>query len=368
MQLTLTRLSCPSCGAPLTFQPGAVSVRCPFCDTETLLGGRSDLTDVSVETRQVAPFTSTAEAFQQALLVWLSEGDYTPDDILEQALLKEHSGIFLPVWRLTGELHADFSASAGYDRKVEKVVERTDADGNVTRDVQRRTVTDWRPFRGEATAPYRVWVLGSASVPESLQDWAETVTSGCEAWQELSPDLLGDHLVEEFGVDADAALAGRGRASVEKTARERCEERVPGDRMKDLTMEVRTRDERAEPYLHPFWFAAFEYGGQTFPVGMSGRDLTQSTGERPVDADRQARVTALRRPWKISLAVTIVATVIGLCAGIAPGIVALIIGGIVTAVLGWSARKKVDAIFEASHAVRQRVLERVQGAVSGAAD
>lgn len=361
MKLTLTRLSCPSCGAPLTFQPGVLAVRCPFCDTETLVGERSDLTDVKVETRQVAPFTTTPEAFQQALLAWLSDGDFTPDDILEQALLTEHTGIFLPVWRLTGELHADFTASAGYDRTVEKIIERHQEDGSVRRDVRHETVTDWRPFRGEATAPYAVWVLGSGSVPDGLQGWAEDVAADCGEWAELSPELLGGHLVEEFGVDADAALAGRGRAGVERTAKARCEERVPGDRMKDLSMQVRTRDERAEPHLHPFWFAAFEYGGETFPVGFSGRDLSKATGTRPVDADRKARVTAIARPWKISLAVTVVATIIGLCAGVFPGLIALVAGGITTGGLAWSAHKKTQAILEASRAVRQRVLEKVRG-------
>lgn len=360
MQLTLTRLSCPSCGAPLSFRPGMVAVRCPFCDTETLLGGRDDLAEVSVETRQVAPFSTTPEAFQQALLAWLSEGDFTPDDILEQALLTEHTGLFLPVWRLSGELHADFTVSAGYDREVEKIIERRQDDGSVRRDVRHETVTDWRPFRGEATAPYAVWVLGSGSVPEALQGWAEDVAEACEAWQELTPELLGGHLVEEFGVDADAALAGRGAKGVQRTAEARCKERVPGDRTKDLKVDVRTRDERAEPHLHPFWFAAFEYGDRTYPVGMSGRDLSKATGERPVDADRKARVTALARPWKISLAVTLVVTVIGLCAGVFPGIIALVVGGITTGGFVWSAHKKTQVILEASRAVRRRVLERVQ--------
>ena len=365
MQLTLTRLSCPSCGAPLSFRPGMVAVRCPFCDTETLLGGRGDLTEVQVETRQVAPFASTPEAFQQALLAWLSEGDFTPDDILEQALLTEHTGLFLPVWRLSGELHADFTASAGHDRKIEKIIERQRDDGSVRRDVRHETVTDWRPFRGEATAPYAVWVLGSGSVPESLQGWAEDVAAACEDWEELTPELLGGHLVEEFGVDADAALAGRGLAGVHRAAEARCKERVPGDRMRDLQMDVRTRDERAEPHLHPFWFAAFEYGGQAYPVGMSGRDLSKATGTRPVDADRKARVTALARPWKISLAVTLVVTVIGLCAGVVPGLIGLVVGGITTGGLAWSAHGKTQAILEASRAVRRRVLERVRGASGG---
>lgn len=362
MQLTLTRLSCPSCGAPLSFQAGVAAVRCPFCDTQTLLGGRDDLAEVSVETRQVAPFSTTPAAFQQALLAWLSEGDYTPDDILEQALLTEHTGLFLPVWRLTGELHADFTASAGYDRQVEKIIERRREDGSVRRDVRHETVTDWRPFRGEATAPYCVWVLGSGSVPDGLQSWAEEVAAACGEWQELTPELLGGHLVEEFGVDAAAALAGRGAAGVQRAAEARCTERVPGDRMKDLEVSVRTRDDRAEPHLHPFWFAAFEYGGRAFPVGMSGRDLGKATGERPIDADRKARVTALGRPWKVSLAVTLVATVLGLCAGVFPGIVALVAGGITTGGLAWSAHTRTRAILEASRAVRLRVLERVRGA------
>ena len=129
---------------------------------------------------------------------------------------------------------------------------------------------------------------------------------------------------------------------------------------------MRTRDERAEPHLHPFWFAAFEYGGETFPVGMSGRDLTTATGERPVDAERKARVVALGRPWKVSMAITAVATVVGLCAGGLPGLVAMVGGGILTGGLYWTAHKKTKALLEASRAVRQQVLARVSGGDSAA--
>ncbi len=368
MQLTLTRLSCPSCGAPLRFAPGTAVVVCPFCDSKTLLTGRSDLVDSAVETRQVAPITTTADAFQRKLLAWLSDGDYTPDDILQKALLTEHAGLFLPFWRLSGEFHARFTASAGYDHQVEKVIERRRDDGSVDRRVTMETRTEWRPMSGEATGSYAVWVVGSASIPDELRDFVEAVMADATDLRELEPGLLDGNLVEDFGVDADTALASRGRGKIQGRVVETCRGRVPGDRCKDLAVQFDTRSEAAEPALHPFWIAAFEYDGESFPVAFSGRDLGRVQGRRPVDKGRKDAVAKLHKPWKWSLGVTLVLSLLGFCAGVFPGIVALLVGGITTGGLLWTASRDTRALLEASKDVRRRVLERVQATGRPAGD
>lgn len=363
MSVSLTRLACPSCAAPLSFPVGVAVLRCPYCGTETVLEGRQ-LPAAEVESRQVAPFSSTAEAFQQALLEWLSEGDYTPDDILEKALVTEFSGLFLPVWKLSGEYHATFTARAGIDREVQKIVEKKRDDGSIDRKVKTETKTDWRPMSGEATGPYTVWTLGSSTLPEGLRDWAEETASACTAWQDLTPELLEGNLVEEFAISAAEARGDRAQAAIRSLAEDRCRERVPGDRVKDLSVDFRTRDNTEERYLHPFWLASFEYGEKRYLVGMSGRNLATAHGERPVDAAREAAVKALNRPWKISLGVTGAGALVGFCAGGAPGIVAALVGGAVTAVLFFRAKSKVRALLDASKAVRKRVLDRMRSGVA----
>jgi LSD1 subclass zinc finger protein len=360
VQLTLTRLSCPSCGAPLTFTPGTSVVVCPFCDARTLIENQSELADVAIESRQVAPSTTDVADFQQSLLAWLSEGDFTPDDILEKALVTKHTGLFLPLWKLSGEFHARFTASAGYDRQVQRIIERKQDDGSMRRDVRHVTETDWRPMSGEATGPFTAWILASASVPQELRGWAEEVAASCQDWEELEPSLLEDHLVEEFGVTPEVALADAKERKLTAVVAETCKARIPGDRSKDLQAQFTTRDEVNERFLHPFWFAAFQYEGDTFPVAFSGRDLTLCTGTRPVDKKRKARVTAIGRPWKMSLVATLVCTVLGFCAGGIPGVIALVVGGIFTGGLLWSAHTKKTALLNASKAVRQRVLDKVR--------
>jgi LSD1 subclass zinc finger protein len=360
VQLTLTRLSCPSCGAPLTFSPGTTVVVCPFCHARSLIENHGELADVAIESRQIAPSTTDVAAFQQQLLAWLSEGDLTPDDILESVLVTKHTGLYLPLWRLTGEFHAQFTASAGYDRQVERIIERKQPDGSMRRDVRHVTETDWRPMSGEATGPFTAWILASGSVPDELRSWAEDVAANCEDWRELEPSLLEDHLVEEFGVTPEVALADAKERKLPERVAETCKARIPGDRSEDLQAQFTTRDEVNEGFLHPFWFAAFQYDGDTFPVAFSGRDLSLCTGTRPVDKKRKARVDAIGRPWKMSLTATLVCTVLGFCAGGVPGIIAMIVGGIFTTGLLWTAHMKKTALLKASKAVRQRVLERVR--------
>jgi hypothetical protein len=125
MGLVLARLSCHNCGAPLEIDPQAPVARCPFCDTELALShaeraGREVTVD-EVD-RLTVPFSVDRAAFERAWLAWLADGDLTPDDVIERALLQEHVGLLVPVYRFRGAWRTAWTATAGFDHTDEEVV------------------------------------------------------------------------------------------------------------------------------------------------------------------------------------------------------------------------------------------------------
>ena len=365
MQLALTRLSCPSCGGPLQVGRGTTTVACPFCGAVTSLGGQA-LADASVDARHIAARTVDPDAFQRALLRWLSEGDYTPDDILQRALVTRHSSVLLPLWHVKGTFQCRFSAEAGFDHTVERVVERERRDGRVDRRVERDTKTDWRQFSGEVSGPFDVWACATAAVPEPLVAFVEEVGAACDDWLPVERGLiegqLEEQLVEGFARSPTEAMAAPGPAArLAAVAEAAAVAGVPGDRHRSLRVDVSTRDEVALACLHPFWLATLKYGGEPFPVGLSGRDDAKIAGLRPEDSGRKEAVARLRRPWKIALATTVVLTVAGICLGVVPGIGVGIVGAVITGFLGWRGHRAAAALLEQSRAVRREVLARMEG-------
>jgi hypothetical protein len=365
VQLAITRLSCPACGAPIQVGRGTSSVACPYCGGVARVGGATASSDATIEARHAARRTVSAEAFQRRLLRWLSEGDYTPDDLLERALVTHHSSVLLPVWHVRGTFHARFKAEAGFDAVRERVVERRRADGRTERRTETHTVTDWRAVDGEVTGPFEAWACASPVVPAPIVAFVEEVAQRCDAWEPVSEALLADQRIEGFDAGPRDALAAPGPAErLRKVVEAAAARRVPGDRHRALTVTFETRDEDALACLHPFWLASFRYAGAVFPVAVSGRDDAAAHGQRPEDTARKAEVEKLARPWKVALGVTAALTLAGVCLGVAPGLVALAVGGSVTAALGWRARRRRIAILERSRAARAAVLARIGGAAA----
>lgn len=365
MQLALTRLSCPSCGGPLQVGRGTTTVACPFCGAVTSLGGQA-LVDASVDARHIAARTVDPEVFQRALLRWLSEGDYTPDDILQRALVTRHSSVLVPLWHVKGIFQCRFSAEAGFDHTVERVVERERRDGRVDRRVERDTKTDWRDFSGEVSGPFDVWACATAAIPEPLVAFVEEVGAACDEWLPVEPALLEEQLVEGFARSPTEAMAAPAPAArLSAVAEGAAAAGVPGDRHRSLRVDVSTRDEDALACLHPFWIATFTYGGAQFPAAVSGRDDAKLAGVRPEDAGRKEAVARLRRPWKIALATTLVLTVVGICLGVIPGIVVGLVGAVITGFLGWRGHRDVEALLARSRAVRREVLTRMEAGIGG---
>lgn len=365
MQLALTRLSCPSCAAPLQVGRGTTTVACPFCGGVTSLGGQT-LVDASVDARHIAARTVDPDVFQRTLLRWLSDGDYTPDDILQRALVHRHSSVLVPLWHVKGTFQCRFSAEAGFDHTVERVVERERKDGRVERRVEHDTRTDWRNFSGEASGRFDVWACATPTIPEPLVAFVEEIGAACNAWLPVEPALLEEQLVEGFARSPTEAMSAPGPAGrLSAVAEAAAVAGVPGDRHRSLRVDTSTRDEDALACLHPFWIATFTYGGGQFPVGVSGRDDARVAGVRPEDLGRKEAVARLRRPWKIALATTIVLGVAGICLGVIPGVAVGIVGAIVTAFLGWRGHTQVEALLERSRAVRREVLGRIEGGMGG---
>ena len=77
----LSKISCDSCGAELIFNPSSQTTLCNFCgSTFEIEKAEKDVEIMSPDA--ILPFSVSKEEFKNGVMEFLSEGDYTPDDIL----------------------------------------------------------------------------------------------------------------------------------------------------------------------------------------------------------------------------------------------------------------------------------------------
>jgi len=358
--MQLTQLSCPQCGAPFRLLPGASMATCPFCEAAIAVesGGGGE---VSEEVAQVRPFTVDEGTFQRVLLEWLAAGDYTPDDILQKVMVTRHSGVFVPLRRVSGEYRALFSASIGYDREEAYTEVRKKSDGSKERVNKTRTVTDWRPMNGEASETFELVLLASRRVPERLRGWVEARASSCtDGTVALTPPALEGHALEPFELSCDEVMKARGRPQLDAQVEARCESRAPGDRVKDLNVDYTLRDVTDAQLYHPLWLAAFGYGGETYHFALCGRTPGEMSGRRPEDRARREQVKALYKGPKTAAIIWALVGVLGIFLALIPTIIAVLVGIPMTIYMYSQAKKKEKDLLKRSKDLRQEILARVQ--------
>ena len=168
--------------------------------------------------------------------------------------------------------------------------------------------------------------------------------------------------MEPFDQTADEVYATRGKSSLSGQVRQVCRNMVQGDKCKDLRTEFSIRERDDSHHYAPFWIASLKYKGETFTYVRAGSGGHLSDGSRPVDEERKKAVEAQMKPVWIAGIVTVVVGLTGFIPFfmLVPFAVAGILGLPLTIFMYFRAKKNQKAILAKSHAVRQKLLEKVQ--------
>jgi hypothetical protein len=301
-QLNLKKIGCSSCGAELIFDPGTQMTNCNFCGSKFEIDKVQDEEIVTPD--GILPFQVTKENYEHAVLTWLSEGDYTPDDILNSTIFDSVNGVYLPMWFFKGTYNGNWSASSGYDRREtylakegSKLVERT------------RTVTDWRPSNGNCSGIFDC--LAFAGVGKGIKNDIAIYSHGTTFNRgELKPYdskyTLGFNLIE-YTVDEIDTWETLGKTQADSYVESITKGRIPGDRYKDFYLDVLYTKEKPLRTYVPFWITNYKYNDSEFHVYMDGTTTTRIQGVRPVDEDRKKEVNKKYIPGHIGCGITIFA-------------------------------------------------------------
>lgn len=300
-QINLKKIGCSSCGAELIFDPGTQMTNCNFCGSKFEIDKAQD--EEIVVPDGILPFQVTKEDYEHAVLSWLSEGDYTPDDILNSTIFDSVNGVYLPMWFFKGTYNGNWSASSGYDRletyiakSGNKLVERT------------RTVTDWRPSNGNCSGIFDC--LAFAGVGKGIKNDIAIYSHGTTFNRgELKPYdskyTLGFNLIE-YTVDEIDTWETLGKAQADRYVESLTKGRIPGDRYKDFYLDVLYTKEKPLRTYVPFWITNYKYNNSEFHVYMDGTTTSRIQGVRPVDENRKKEVNKKYIPGHIGCVSSII--------------------------------------------------------------
>ena len=347
----LQEFPCQSCGAKLTYKPGAGALMCPYCGTKqdiaapeapiveySLAEGLSrarksragDLAERGVEmecngcgaravvTKQSdhcafcgSPMVVEVQSDEELILPesllpfqvddkratdefkkWVASRWFAPNDLKERARSQGMDGVYLPHWTFDSQTTTRYTGQRG--EHYWETETYTDSEGN--RQERRVRKTNWYPASGTVHVPFDdVLVCASKTLPRKLVEALEPWDLG--GLQSYQPAYLAGFVTERYTVELQEGFE-RAEERMEPQIRSAIDRDIGGDTQRILSMNVRHSDTTFKHLLLPLWISSFRYGEKVYRVVINAR-----TGE-----------VAGERPWsaiKITLAVLLGLAIIG---------------------------------------------------------
>ena len=247
---------CQGCGASMSYDAGAQTLRCPFCGSERL--DSKDDARVLAPSR-VVPFQVSRDSAIQAMRAFLGKGFWRPSDLSESAAVVKMAPVYVPYWIFSARTHTFWSAD--------------------TNQLPISARGDWQPLTGEHRGEYSNLLVGASG---ALTRRETSAICPFDMNLATSPDQadLENHTVEQFQLQRRYArpLARQGLETMEAGTCERLY--VPG---KCRNMKVNTRIEglTSEPVLLPVWIMAYRYRDRVFRFLVNGQ-TGRTTGQAPI--------------------------------------------------------------------------------------
>ena len=244
-QASVMSFRCDQCGASMSYDASAKTLRCPFCGSEKM-SSRSDAR--TLRPSGVVLFQIEQTQAESLLRTWLSQGFWKPGDASQRSTLNKVTQVYVPFWV--------FSATTETAWTADSSAVTPGARGN------------WRPMSGTRVGTYDDVLVGASGTltPAEVQEIAPFDISS--AVQPESIDL-NNVIVEEFRVTRrDARM--RAAALVEQYEAAQAQQSIPGS-IRNLNTNVRIQDMRSVPLLLPIWILAYQYKDQPYRVLVNGQ-------------------------------------------------------------------------------------------------
>jgi len=257
---------CEGCGASMSYDASAQSLRCPFCGS-TKLREQPDARVLAPS--RVIPFVLSRDQAQQAMRTWLATGFWRPGDLARTAQIEHLQPVYVPYWVFDARTHSYWTADSSQ--------------------VPLGARAAWLPITGEQRGEYAGLMVGASGALTP----AETHSiAPFDLGDAVPPDRvdLDNAIFEQFRVQRKYArpLAQQGLESLEMQA---CRAYVPGQ-CRNLKVNVLLDGLTSEPVLFPVWIMAYRYRQQVFRFLVNGQ-TGRATGQAPTDWRKIAMVTAI---------------------------------------------------------------------------
>jgi hypothetical protein len=262
-QAEKTSVKCQSCQAISVFDPTRVAQRCDFCGSSAMIP--LEQMKAPIRPESLLEFKIAETQGRDAVRQWYGSRWWAPNALKRRALTDTVHGIYIPYWTFDSQVHADWTAEAGY--YYYETESYTDSEGRrQTRQVRK---TRWVPASGSLDHFFDdELVPASKGVQTDLLRKIEPFPTTTDL-KPYDPAFLSGWVVEQYQIDLIAAAQHSQGIMDEKTTA-LCSQEVPGDTQRNLDVGTTYSQQTFKHILVPVWLISYTYGATVYQVVING--------------------------------------------------------------------------------------------------
>ena len=264
-------VECKQCGAVTIYDALETAAVCPFCGSTSVMPAANN----TIVPGGVCPFEVTKETAGESFAKWLKKKWFAPKKAKKSARPDAFNGMYLPYWTYDAQTTSNFTARAGYDRKVKN------KDGNY------ETETEWRHVSGV----YQEFIDDETVMASKRQE--DSGVKDCEPFKlsrlvPYSPQVLAGFAAERYSIGlkegwetAQDSIRSKLRSNINSYIKSkwRCD-RVDRVRFSTIYSNITYKY-----ILVPAWISSFKFKDKTYQFAVNGQ-TGKVGGRAPVSAFR----------------------------------------------------------------------------------
>ncbi|MBO4650487.1 MAG: TFIIB-type zinc ribbon-containing protein [Clostridiales bacterium] len=269
---------CKQCGAETIYDALETAAVCPFCGSTSVMPAASS---DSMAPGAVCPFAITKEKAGERFTSWLSGKIFTPSKAKKSARPESFQGVYLPYWTYDAQTTSNFSARAGYDRRVKR------GDTYVTE-------TTWRPVSGV----YQEFIDDETVMASKRNE--NSVVKKCEPFDfsklvPYSPQVVAGFIAERYSIGLKEGW-GLAQESIKKQLRSHMDQYIRRnwrcDRVDSLRFSTLYSNITYKYLLVPVWISSFKFNEKVYQFVVNGQ-TGKVGGHAPIS------------PWRVLAAIAL---------------------------------------------------------------
>ena len=265
-------VECKHCGAVTIYDALETSAVCPFCGSTSVMPAANAN---SVSPGAVVPFSVTKETAGESFSKWLKKKWFAPKKAKKNARPDAFQGVYLPYWTYDTQTTSNFTAQAGYDRKVKK------KDGSY------ETVTDWKFVSGV----YQEFIDDETVMASKRHE--KSGVKDCEPFKlsklvPYSPQVLCGFAAERYSIGLKEGWE-KAQQSIKSKLSSHIESHVKSvwncNRVSHVRFSTIYSNITYKYILVPAWISSFQFKDKVYQFAVNGQ-TGKVGGKAPVSALR----------------------------------------------------------------------------------